>query len=117
MYACPYIIVSLSVRQVPGDLLCSRNARSWKDGKGSLIVLLLAEQVRGWGLMIFCARATRGRRLPSLDARNGRSFSTHPSRDNEQAWKGQLYRSMRAVEDLGDVGGLRLEVGGGLGKG
>ena len=88
MYACPYIIVSLSVRQVlgdvggkgrgPNDLLCSRNARSWKDGKGSLIVLLLAEQVRGWGLMIFCARATRGRRLPSLDARNGRSISPTP---------------------------------------
>jgi hypothetical protein len=28
------------------DLLCSRNARPPKDGKGSLIVLLLAEHVR-----------------------------------------------------------------------
>ena len=27
--------------------------------------------------MIFCARATRGRRLPSLDARSGRSISPH----------------------------------------
>ena len=30
--------------------------------------------------MIFCARATRGRRLPSLDARSGRSISPHPRR-------------------------------------
>ena len=29
----------------PDDLLCSRNARSWKDGKGSLAVLLLAATV------------------------------------------------------------------------
>ena len=27
-------------------LLCSRNARSQKDGKGSLVVLLLAERAR-----------------------------------------------------------------------
>ena len=57
------------------DLLCSRNA--WEE-KGSLVVLLLAEQRRGWRLMIFCARATRGRGLPSLDARSGRSISPHP---------------------------------------
>jgi hypothetical protein len=38
--------------------------------EGSLVVLLLVEQRRGWSLMIFCARATRGRELPSLDARN-----------------------------------------------
>jgi hypothetical protein len=37
--------------------------------------------------MIFCARATRGRRLPSLDARSGRSISPHPQRDNERAWE------------------------------
>jgi hypothetical protein len=42
---------------------------------------------RGWSLMIFCARATRGRGLPSLDARSGRSISPHPWRENEQAWK------------------------------
>ena len=30
--------------------------------------------------MIFCARATRGRRLPSLDARSGRSICPHPRR-------------------------------------
>jgi hypothetical protein len=30
----------------PDDLLCSRNARSQKDGKGSLVVLLLAERAR-----------------------------------------------------------------------
>jgi len=29
-------------------------------------------------LMIFRACATRGRRLPSLDARSGRSISPHP---------------------------------------
>ena len=29
------------------------------DGKGLLVVLLLAEPRRGWSLMIFCARATR----------------------------------------------------------
>ena len=45
---------------------------------GSLIILLLAEQRRGWRLMIFCARATRGLRRPSLDARSGRSISPHP---------------------------------------
>ena len=28
--------------------------------------------------MIFCARATRGLRRPSLDARSGRSISPHP---------------------------------------
>jgi hypothetical protein len=30
----------------PDDLLCSRNARPKKDGKGSLAVLLLAERAR-----------------------------------------------------------------------
>ena len=43
----------------PDDLLCSRNARPPKDGKGSLAVLLLAEQKKRWSLMIFYARATR----------------------------------------------------------
>ena len=43
--------------------------------------------------MIFCARATRGRGLPSLDARSGRSFSPHPRRDNKQAWRDQFSRS------------------------
>ena len=42
------------------------------------VPFLLAEQGRGWSMMIFCARATRGRGLPSLDARNGRSISPHP---------------------------------------
>ena len=41
-------------------------------------VPMLAEQKGGWSLMIFCARATRGRGLPSLDARSGKSFSPHP---------------------------------------
>jgi len=33
---------------------------------------------RGWKLMIFFARATRGLRRPSLNARIGRSISPHP---------------------------------------
>ena len=33
-----------------------------------------------------------------MDARSGRSISPHPWRDNEQAWKEHVYRSMRAVE-------------------
>jgi hypothetical protein len=40
--------------------------------------------------MIFCARATRGRGLPSLDARSGRSISPHPWRNNERAWKERM---------------------------
>jgi len=57
----------------------------------------------GWRLMIFCARATRGRPstqlgtlslskggLPSLDARNRRSISPHPWRETEQAWREHL---------------------------
>src|SRR5205823_3755354 len=42
---------------------------------------------RGWGLMIFCARATRGRGLPSPHGRSRRSISPHPWRGNEQAWR------------------------------
>jgi hypothetical protein len=38
----------------PDDLLCSRNARPEKDGKGSLVVLLLTERARSE-----CARSTR----------------------------------------------------------
>ena len=48
--------------------------------------------------MIFRARATRGRGLPSLDARSGRSISPHPWGDNEQAWREHVYRSMRTVK-------------------
>ena len=40
-----------------------------------MLVFLLPEQRKGWSLMIFCAQATRGRRLPSLDTRNGRPSS------------------------------------------
>jgi hypothetical protein len=39
---------------------------------------LLPEQRRGWSLMIVFARATRGLRRLSLEARSGRSFSPHP---------------------------------------
>jgi hypothetical protein len=38
----------------------------WNDTRADP---LLPEQRRGWSLMIFCARATRGLRRPSLDAR------------------------------------------------
>jgi len=61
------------------------------------VPFLLAEQRKGWSLMIFCARATRGLGRPSLDARSGRSISPHPWRENEQAWREHVYRSMRAV--------------------
>ena len=40
-------------------------------GEGGLVVLLLAEQRRGWSLMILFACATRGLRRPSLDAHSG----------------------------------------------
>ena len=73
-----------------------RQARE-TSGQGGTSVL--AEQRRGWRLMIFCARATRGLRRPSLDARSGRSISPHPWRDIEQAWREHVYRSMRAVKD------------------
>ena len=55
--------------------------------------------------MIFCARATRGLRRPSLDARSGRSISPHPLRENEQAWRDQLdgngYRLTENADHLG----------------
>ena len=41
---------------------------------------VLAEQRRGWSLMIFCARATRDLRRPSLDARS-EGQSGHPAED------------------------------------
>jgi hypothetical protein len=41
---------------------------------------------RGWKLMIFRARATRGRGLLSLDARSGRLISPHPCRYDKRAW-------------------------------
>ena len=73
-------------------LLCSRNAHDrnvlvrgaqWEanrppsrksevgDNKKTVmgsgqVPFVFAEQGRGWSLMIFCARATRGRGLPSL---------------------------------------------------
>ncbi len=37
--------------------------------------------------MIFCARATRGLRRPSLDTRSGRSISPHPLKGDERAWR------------------------------
>ena len=53
-------------------------ARSSNDGErpGALLARRTEE---GWSLMIFCARATRGCRLPSLDARTlGTSQVTPP---------------------------------------
>ena len=62
---------------------------------------LLAEQRRGWSLMIFCARATRSRSLPSLGlmarlgvpvggrVRRTRAVEDQSApipRENEQAW-------------------------------
>jgi hypothetical protein len=55
--------------------LCSRNARPRKDGKGSLVVLLLAERARsewwkGSSQAILLARRTRTIKLCSSDARS-----------------------------------------------
>ena len=60
------------------------------------------EDGRGWGLMIFCARATRGLRRPSLNARSRRSISPHPWGITSKLG-GINYidggRSLRAVKD------------------
>jgi len=69
--------------------------RMGRDGGGTSV---LAEQKWGWSLMIFCARATRGLRRPSLDARSGRSIRPHPRKANEQAWRDHIYCSTRALE-------------------
>jgi hypothetical protein len=72
--------------------------------------------VRVWSLLIFCARATRGRGLPSLDARSGRSISLHPQRENKRAWREHVYRSMRAVETT-PAASLNAGMGEGLSSG
>lgn len=68
-------------------------ARGWRLTKERELCCAsrMLKKKRGWGLMIFCARPTRGRGLLSLDARSGRSISPHPLRGNEQARK--TYRS------------------------
>jgi hypothetical protein len=76
---------------------------------GSLVVLLLAEQRGGWSLMIFCARATRGRGLPSLDARSGRSISPHP-REITSELGGSIYIIRRAHSRINQAT-LENEVG------
>ena len=83
-----------------GDHSQERGGLSKEEWEGNgQVPFLLAEQRKGWSLMIFYARATRGRGLPSLDARSGRSVSPHPWKANEQAWREHTYRSMRAVKD------------------
>jgi hypothetical protein len=47
----------------------AQHAASEGQGGSDQAPSLLAEQRKGWSLMIFCARATRGRGLPSLNAR------------------------------------------------
>jgi hypothetical protein len=50
-------------RQGNQTTLCAPGTSALRRGRrGSLAVLLLAEQRRGWSLMIFYARATRGLR-------------------------------------------------------
>jgi hypothetical protein len=65
-----------------------RIERASLEGRGGgLVVLLLAEQRRGWRLMIFCARATRGLRRPSLDARSGDQLAPIPEeRTSKLGW-------------------------------
>jgi hypothetical protein len=70
-------------------LLCSRKARAKKDGKDTQVGPVLLEQREGWSLMIFYARATRGLRRPSLDARSGRSISLHPLKKERASLEGE----------------------------
>ena len=68
---------------------------------------------KGWRLMIFCARATRGRRLPSLDARNRRSFSPHLEEITSELG-GSIYIVRRVqwkIWETLEVRGLRVEAG------
>ena len=62
----------------PIEMLGQPSLDGRREPTSNLLVLLLAEQRRGWSQMIFCARATRGLRRPSLDARSRRSISPHP---------------------------------------
>ncbi len=66
--------------------------------RGQPTVLLARRTEKGWSLMIFCARATRGLRRPSLDARNGRSIAPSLG-ENKQVWREHVYRPMCAVKD------------------
>ena len=54
---------------------------------------------RGWGLMIFFARATRGLRRPSLEARSG-SPSRPPSREGKTSKLGGNYFNVENVRSL-----------------
>ena len=69
----------------------SKFSRMLKKGAGERPgALLLAEQRRGWSLMIFCARATRGLRS-ALVGRAQWQINQPPSlKGNEQAWKEHL---------------------------
>jgi hypothetical protein len=46
----------------PIEMLGQPSLDGRREPTSSLVVLLLAEQRRGWSLMIFCAHATRGLR-------------------------------------------------------
>ena|GEM_PF-2600695 len=60
--------------------------------------------------MIFCARATRGRGLPSLDARSGRSISPHPleKKMSEIGWITSKYGIIQVRVVEGSVAALLL---------
>jgi hypothetical protein len=49
--------------------------------------------------MISCARATRGLRRPSLDARSGGLIRVIPGNVHEQAWKDHLWSLAAALLD------------------
>ncbi len=77
---------------------CNEQAR--KDGRGTARPsFLLAEATRseGWegGLLISCARATRGLRRPSLDKRSGRPIRP-PSCEESMSELGRTYISLNA---------------------
>jgi hypothetical protein len=61
------------------------------------VPFLLAEQRRGWSLMIFCARATRGLRRHSLDARSWESIRPAPFDPSRSS---RLSRTSRVKETI-----------------
>ncbi|TKB91708.1 MAG: ORF6N domain-containing protein [Nitrospira sp.] len=71
----PYVFTEQGVAMLSSVL---RSKRAIEVNIAIMRTFVRLRERRGWSLMIFCARATRGRRLPSLNARSGRSISPHP---------------------------------------
>ena len=76
-----------------GAARCPSCSQSPHDERGGMTpVLIPCSRSREWegGLLISCARATRGLRRPSLDARSGRSSRT-PSREQKTSKLGRPF--------------------------